>query len=144
MVNWNSKPLVKTAIHFPVPHYLLPLPLLSLEINQLANQEVNWLQELFWPIKTSNLTEIPYLGPPDPHRPAPDWGSGLIWQDFLAPVQHFVRQKMTIIHLETTSPPEVVSRCKIAQINQEIPLYKYTWGIFLEHTDNHFKEYGTL
>ena len=47
-------------------------------------------------------------------------GSGLIWQGFLVHVQHFVRRKMTTFHLETTSPPEVMSRCKIAQIKQEI------------------------
>ena len=91
-----------------------------------------------------------YLGPPDPHvalphpTPAPSWGSGLVWQDFLAPVQHFVRRKMWSINLETTSPPEVVSRCKIAQINQEVQLYKYTRAISLKHTDNCFKECGTL
>jgi hypothetical protein len=43
-----------------------------------------------------------------------------------APVKHFVRREMTTIHLETTSPPEVVSSCEIAQINRENLLYKCT------------------
>src|ERR1700719_818507 len=59
--------------------------------------------------------------------------SGLIWQDFLAPVQHFVRREMTMIHLETTSPPEVVLSREITQNTCKNLLYKLTQGIFLKY-----------
>ena len=68
------------------------------------------------------------LGYLDPHRPAPE-----SWQNLLAPVQHFVRREMTMIHLETTSPPEVVSSREITQNIRKNLLYKLTQGIFLKY-----------
>jgi len=88
--------------------------------------------------KTSNLSRSPR--PSRGATPPPNEGlgsSGPVWQDFLAPVQHFVRREMTTFHLETTSPPEAVLSCEIAQINQENLLYRYMHEILLDRK-NHY------
>ena len=48
-------------------------------------------------------------------------------------MQHFVRREMTMIHLETTSPPEVVSSREITQNTRKDLLYELTQGIFLKY-----------
>jgi hypothetical protein len=53
--------------------------------------------------KFVNSNEIRYLRPVT-------WRYPTATPDFL---QHFVRREMTMIHLETTSPPEVVSSREI-------------------------------